>query len=284
VINRQKDLDVSVVMPVYNGARHLTPAIESVLAQTWPACEFIVVNDGSTDSSADILRRFGSQLTVLDQANGGQSLARRRGCELAQGSLIAFLDQDDVWDRNKLARQVDLMQRFPDAVATYCDHRRIDDTGTVIGTTGAVYGLRGSGYILDALMRGNFILSTSLVMARRATYELAGGFTSERCFWSDDFSLWMRLAAHGAVIYQAETLVSYRQHAGNTSGNLYEQTRGDAHAFEELCRHLQTTGRLGHLPKALNARSNLLKAAAWHCRKRGEWGTAMKYWWNALNG
>lgn len=268
---------ISVVMPVYNGAAHLAQAIESVLAQTLPPARVVVVDDGSTDGSAALLQRYGDRITRLSQTNQGQAHARRTGADAAGGELIAFIDQDDVWDADKLARQADLMQRFPDAGATYCDHRRIDADGRLLATTGSGYGLRGSGRILDALLRGNFILSASLVMIRRSTYEAAGGFLPQRGFWADDYSLWLRAAAYAPVVYQAETLVSYRQHAHNTSGDRYEQARGDIQALEELCAHLQSADMTQALPAARRALRDARIGTAMLARQRGEWRQALRH-------
>jgi GT2 family glycosyltransferase len=268
---------ISVVIPVFNGERHLAEAIDSVLAQSIAPCELIAVDDGSTDGSAQLLERYGARLTVLSQPNGGQSLARFRGTEMASGEFLAFIDQDDIWDPQKLARQIDLLQRFPAALATYCDHRCIDEAGTVTAVTGSGYGLRGSGQILSALLRGNFVRSASLVMVRRQAYELAGKFLRERFFWSDDYSMWMRIAAHGPVIYQAETLVSYRQHSGNTSGDVYEKALGDAHALGTLVDHLRAAGLTRHMNAALAAQREAMRSAAWHCIRRREFARALSY-------
>jgi glycosyltransferase involved in cell wall biosynthesis len=268
---------VSVIIPVYSNARFLGAAIDSALAQTHPAIEVIAVDDGSIDGCADVLAGYGERIRCLRQPNGGPSIARRRGAEAARGEYLALLDADDVWDTHKIARQIDLMQRIPEAVATYCDHRRIDADGRVIAASGACYGLRGSGRIFDALLRGNFILTASVMLMRRDAYVRAGGFTDDRVFWGDDFSLSLRLSTCGAILYQAETLVSYRQHGANTSGSKYEQSRGDAHAFDVLVRHLQANGDSTLLPSARQARRRAYIAAAWHCRKRGEYRRALRY-------
>ncbi len=264
-------------MPVFNGAAHLAEALDSVLAQSLPAARVVVVDDGSTDGSAALLQRYGDRITLVSQTNHGQAHARRTGADTAGGELIAFIDQDDVWDADKLARQVDLMQRFPEAGATYCDHRRIDAGGKLLATTGSGYGLRGSGRILDALLRGNFILSASLVMIRRSTYEAAGGFLPQRGFWADDYSLWLRTAAHAPIVYQAETLVSYRQHAHNTSGDRYEQARGDIQALEELCAHLRAADMTGALPAARRALRDACIGTAMLARQRGDWRQALRH-------
>ena len=267
---------ISVVMPVFNGAMHLAAAIDSVLAQTLPPARVVVVDDGSTDGSAALLQHYDDRITLVSQTNHGQAHARRTGADAAGGELIAFIDQDDVWDVEKLARQVDLMQRFPEAGATYCDHRRIDADGKRLAATGSGYGLRGSGRIFDALLRGNFILSASLVTVRRSVYAAAGGFLPQRGFWADDYSLWLRIAAHAPILYQAETLVSYRKHANNTSGDRYEQVRGNILALEELCDHLRTTDMPHLLPAARRALRNARIGTAMLARQRGEWRQALR--------
>jgi glycosyltransferase involved in cell wall biosynthesis len=97
---------VSVIIPVYNSERYLAEAIESVLAQTYRPLEIIVVNDGSTDGSAEVAKRFGSPVRYYLQPNSGAGAARNQGADLARGSFLAFLDADDIWLADKLARQM----------------------------------------------------------------------------------------------------------------------------------------------------------------------------------
>lgn len=104
---------ISVVIPVYNGARHLAAAIESVLRQTVPVLEVIVVDDGSTDHSADIARRFGDQVCLLNQPNSGAAVARNFGIQHAQGNFLAFLDADDLWSERKLEWQLRALKEPP---------------------------------------------------------------------------------------------------------------------------------------------------------------------------
>jgi glycosyltransferase involved in cell wall biosynthesis len=97
---------VSVIIPVWNGRRHLAQAVESVLAQTYQPIEIIVVDDGSTDGSAELVRRLAPAARCVSQPNRGTAAARNLGVTLARGRFIAFLDQDDVWERDKVAAQV----------------------------------------------------------------------------------------------------------------------------------------------------------------------------------
>ena len=116
---------VSVVIPVFNGERFLAQAIESVLAQTYETVETIVVDDGSTDGSAQIARSY--PVAYLHQENGGVAAARNRGIETAQGDLVSFLDHDDVWLQRKLELQVDALARHPSAGICMCRFQTFED-------------------------------------------------------------------------------------------------------------------------------------------------------------
>lgn len=116
---------VSAIIPAYNCAPYLPRAINSVLAQSYPNIECIVVNDGSTDNSGEVARSFGDRVKVIDQINGGASAARNTGIRHAHGELIAFLDADDYWLAGKIARQVQIMQSYPEVVLVstgFTDH------------------------------------------------------------------------------------------------------------------------------------------------------------------
>ena len=108
----EKNPLVSVVIPLYNGEKYLAEAIESVLAQTYSSIELIVVDDGSTDGSADIVKGYTS-VHYYFQPNQGLGAARNRGIDLAQGSFLAFLDADDIWDKDKLMCQMKAFDNTP---------------------------------------------------------------------------------------------------------------------------------------------------------------------------
>lgn len=105
---------ISVIIPVYNGEKYLAQAIESILAQAYRPLEIIVVDDGSTDGSAEIVQRFGEPIRYVYQTNQGAAAARNRGVEEAQGEYYAFLDQDDLWLSDKLTRQMAAFAAQPD--------------------------------------------------------------------------------------------------------------------------------------------------------------------------
>jgi glycosyltransferase involved in cell wall biosynthesis len=105
---------VSCILPVYNGKRYLREAIESVLAQTYRALEIIVIDDGSTDGTVDVLAGYGDRLRHVRQTNAGPAAARNHGIALAGGAFIAFQDADDVWHRDKVKRQIERFEARPE--------------------------------------------------------------------------------------------------------------------------------------------------------------------------
>lgn len=113
--SREADSErVSVVIPAYNGERYLAEALDSVFNQTEKPYEVIVVDDGSTDTSSEILDSYGDRIVKIEQANSGTASARNRGVGVATGDLIAFLDQDDYWHENKLEKQSRIFRDTPD--------------------------------------------------------------------------------------------------------------------------------------------------------------------------
>lgn len=114
---------ISVIIPVHNGERYLPEAIRSVLNQTYPVAQLIVVDNGSTDRSAGAARSFGSSVTVLHEPRIGPAQARNAGLRAASGDFIAFLDADDVWETGKLARQIDVFNARPNTALVFTNIR-----------------------------------------------------------------------------------------------------------------------------------------------------------------
>lgn len=164
---------VSVIVCVYNGQEFLGATLDSVLAQTYPRFELIAVDDGSTDGSAAVLNRYAdSRFRVLHQENRGTAMALDLGLQAARGELVAFLDQDDLWEKDKLAVHVDWMRHRPSIDLTFSWFRYVDRTGRDIG-------LRRKHHhgTLDfrSLLTDFAIGATSNVVVRRAAIEKAGG-------------------------------------------------------------------------------------------------------------
>lgn len=125
---------VSIITPCYNGEKYVSETIDSVLAQTYKDWEMIIIDDGSKDNSADIIREYekkDSRIRLIQQANGGSAAARNNGIRQAEGQYIALLDADDIWEPEFLAEQIAFMKE-KDAVCVYCSYICIDKDGNKI--------------------------------------------------------------------------------------------------------------------------------------------------------
>jgi glycosyltransferase involved in cell wall biosynthesis len=152
----------SVIIPVYNGERTIARAINSVLDQVFDGFEIIVVEDGSTDSSASIIEAYGRQVRMVRQPNRGAAAARNAGAKAASGEYLAFLDADDEWLPGKLRACVDALDSSPHAVLAYSDMMSSEGT--------AIVPMRGSPS-LDCLLATSFGLFPSAMLVRRAAFE-----------------------------------------------------------------------------------------------------------------
>ena len=212
---------VSVIIPTYNCARYLPEAIDSVLAQTYRDCEIIVVDDGSTDDTPDVLARYGEAILVIRQPNQGRGAARNAGIVAASGDYIAFLDADDLWLPQKLERQMALFEARPQIGWVYSDYRLLAESGPDTQTFFDRAGLRPppEGCILPELLSG-CITSTITVMARASCFQRVGLF-DHSLTRAQDYDMWIRLATQFDAACVDEPLALYRQH----SGQVTEQTR-----------------------------------------------------------
>lgn len=202
---------VSVVIPAYNAEKYLREAVDSALAQSYPECEIVVVDDGSTDGTGAILDGYGDRIRVVRQVNSGSAAACNAGVAAARGAWIAFLDADDVWLPDKLSRQVE-----------QCGHAPISHTDSVCFGESLEREVRRStfeqpysGFVLEHLLVRNFITKSS-VMVRRELFIACGGF--EANFPGvEDWPLWLQICARNELAYLPEVVVRYRVHAKSKS-------------------------------------------------------------------
>lgn len=203
---------VSIVIPAYNAERFIGAAIESALAQTYRNCELIVVDDGSTDATAAVVRKFGRRVTYLYQPNSRQAAARNRGIAASRGDLLAFLDSDDEWMPTKLEMQVSRFRDDPTLGLVYCLVVRVDSTGRIshFQSSGR------EGLVLAEILLGNLEFGGgSTMMVPRSVLDDIGGFdtTLSPC---EDTDLFWRIAARYPVGCVQEHMVRYRMHSANS--------------------------------------------------------------------
>lgn len=219
---------VSVVMPAYNDAPYVAQAIDSVLAQTWSHIELIVVDDGSTDGTRDVVRSYGGRLCLVEQTNAGSAVARNRGIELAQGRYVAFLDADDWWHPEKLASQMQALQRQveqggPEARMVYTRFERwnLDEKGCYAPPASLLPDCLSNApppaqqlaWIYPELLE-DCIVWTSTVMVERQLLLDEGGFDPARRK-GQDYDLWLRLSQRAPWLLLDVPSALYRIRAGS---------------------------------------------------------------------
>jgi glycosyltransferase involved in cell wall biosynthesis len=201
---------VSVIIPAYNAAATLGEAITSVLAQTWRDFELIMVDDGSTDRTREMLRGFGAHIKIIEQPNRGAAAARNAGIAAARGTLIAFLDADDLWKPQLLERLVPTLESKPKCVLAYADLEIIDSDGRSLNTS-LIGGVTAHAPTLDEMLQRVWPIMPSAVLMRRDVLETIGGFCMEfkGCTY-EDLYCWMRARELGYFLYVPERLACWR--------------------------------------------------------------------------
>jgi len=197
---------VSVIIPCYNQARLLSEAIDSALAQTYPNLEVIVIDDGSTDDTAEVAARYGNRIRFVRQANAGLPAARNRGIAESRGSIIGLLDADDRW----LPANVDVkVPAFLDQTvgAVHSSYRKFPDGCPGAGVTRKIDGAESDFH--ELLMR-NSLGAPMSVMFRRTAFEAAGRFDPTFRQGAEDWDLWLRIAACWRIVGMAEITAEYR--------------------------------------------------------------------------
>ena len=202
---------VSVIIPTYNCDRYICQAIDSVLAQTFQDLEIIVMDDGSTDNTRLVLERYGDQIRYIYQENQERSVARNNGIRQSTGEYVAFLDADDVWREDKLARQVKVLDRHPEVSLVYAQ-------AAIIGGDGAWprgdeivaigWGLARPARIYNRLALRNFIPAPT-VMVRRQCFDEVGYF-DESLVYVEDWDMCLRVAEKYKVAFVPQILAGYR--------------------------------------------------------------------------
>ena len=229
-------------MPAYNTEKFIGASIQSVVDQTYANWELLVVDDGSTDKTADIIRQHAardSRVKYLFQQNGRQAKARNLSIQHSQGTLIAFLDADDLWLPEKLERQLQALVAT-NADVVYSNGLIIYEPGTLPGATDfpIVAGTIEGRKMLDVLLLQNRIPVQS-VLVRMEAYRKAGPFDESPQFHGcEDYEMWIRLAERGALFHgMSEKLIKYRRHPSGTtaqnSGWLKPALRVVSHHIDE---------------------------------------------------
>lgn len=221
---------ISVVIPVYNGEKTIQETIESVTNQTFRDFELIVIDDGSQDSTLNIVKRIpDSRLKVFSFPNAGLAASRNRGIKLACGDYISFIDADDLWTPDKLEAQLQALQTHPQAAVAYSWTDCIDESGQ-FSRRGNHITIQGNVYA--QLLLTDFIENGSNLLIRSQAFEMVGYF-DESLPAAEDWDMWLRLAANYEFVVVPSPQVLYRLSATSMSANVVRQEAACLRVIEQ---------------------------------------------------
>ncbi len=245
-MNKPREVSASIIMPAYNSAPYIAQSIDSVFQQTFDDWELIVIDDGSTDNTVDIVNGYGDRVRFLRQKNQGAAAARNYGAQEAHGTWLAFLDSDDIWMPDKLEKQMELTDRYnwscTDSVFFGHNHDGTTRSSDVSPHT--------SDDVLSTLVVNNFI-GTSTVLMKKSVFFECGGF-DQSLKALQDWDLWLKVASKHSLGYVADAAVRYRVHAKSTS----RSTRNTHQYHMEVIRRTFSKGGVGE--KLVNLRKKAL--------------------------
>ena len=202
---------VSIVTPSFNQAQFLEETIQSVLSQDYPRIEYIIMDGGSTDGSADIIQRYSSQLADwVSEKDQGQADALRKGFERAAGEIWAWLNSDDLYYPGAVRQAVEYLQSHPEVGMVYGDADLIDPGGAVLGKFPA----RQTSY--QRMLDGNVHIPQQASFIRSQVWQKAGGLDAS-FFFAMDYDLWVRVAKLTQIQYVPKLWAAFRLHKASKS-------------------------------------------------------------------
>lgn len=266
----KKNTLVSVIIPTYNRAWTLADAIDSVLAQDYKTFELIVVDDGSSDNTPNLVDRYSGRLKLIRQANAGVSAARNRGIAEARGDFTAFLDSDDTWLPQKLSRQMDFFIRRPDALI--CQTQEIWIRNNV-RVNPRKYHKKPSGMIFEPSL-DLCLVSPSAVMMKKELFNEIGCFDKNlpAC---EDYDLWLRVSSRYPIYLVNDPLVIKRGGHPDQLSSEPGLDRFRVQALHKILKSGQLTASQSKAAIAVLQKKCTIYAAG--CRKRGRLDEASYY-------
>lgn len=253
---------VSVIMPIYNGERHLAETLESVVVQTYPNLEAVLVDDGSTDASLEIAESFARRYperfrVVRGEPRQGPCRQRNRALDSARGSLICWLDQDDLWMPDKVDHQAQIMIDHPDVGLVYTDYETFDSSTDEPMANSHRFVSDHEDLLAQLFLQGNVVSCTA--MFRRDVLTNRGLRLREKDFSTgDDYYLWLLASLDWKARGIPKTLARYRRHDANESDRNWERLNYYLYLVELQREFLkafpEATNRLGSVVRRAHAK------------------------------
>lgn len=268
---------VSVIIPAYNYGHYVGEAVESALNQNIPELEVIVIDDGSTDNTKDVLEKYISQIKYMYQPNRGLPAARNAGICAASGDYIAFLDADDRWLSNKLQLQMEQFVKHPKVGLIYSDAYILSDKGCE-GRLLEKFTKYPVGNVHNKLFQENFIPVCTAIVAKQC-FEKVGLF-DESLKSAEDYDLWLRLTRFFEVDCVPQPLVMYRKHSANMSA---DEERMLINKIRVLQKNIENTLPATSNHSMVKNRIALLKyQLGRHYMKIGFYEKAKEHFWSSI--
>ena len=262
---------ISVIIPTYNRANYLVEAINSVLYQTFRDFELIVVNDGSSDNTEEILNKYVGKIKYFYQGNNGVSAARNKGINNSEGEFICFLDSDDLWEKKKLEKQIDYFNKNVDAKICYTDEIWIRK-GIRVNQMKKHRKYSGDIFKMSLPL---CIISASSIMIKKEVFSKVG-FFDEALQVCEDYDLWLRISEKYQVGFIPEKLIIKR---GGHEDQLSKQYWGMDRFRINVLEKLLSNGGLDSEKRdaALSELKKKCKVVSEGCFKRGKIEDGNKY-------
>lgn len=224
---------VSIVMAAYNSAPYMPEAIRSVSGQTYPHWELHIINDGSKDNTAEVVRPFLDDPRIIyhEQENKGQASAKNRGLRAARGEFIAFLDADDKWSLDKLEKQLPVFTAHPEAGLVHTNVMLITESGEPLGSPQRSY---PQGWISGELLIDNRVNGMASIVRRECLEQV--GIFDESLSMGIDYDLWLRISARYQILFLDEITYFYRQWSGQMSHRYEERMDNAIRIMEKFLR------------------------------------------------
>ncbi len=284
--NSRRQPNVSIILPTYNRAHYLKEAIESVLTQTYQDWELLIIDDGSTDETRSVAQSYverDSRISYHYHSNQGVSAARNVGIQLARGRYVAFLDDDDLWQPEKLAWQLEALAQHPETPWLFGDGQLIDDHGTVLRPVLPQRRSAFSTWVKDyqtanpnvsagpfysVMLTGN-CLAVPTVLIERDCFTHVGLF-NESYHVAEDYDMWLRMAQRYPVLLLRRSIVQIRVHDGAVSGGADVRSYNWHEATARVLEAQLTQVPCGQRANVRRTISTCSRLAGWHHLRQGE--------------
>lgn len=240
---------ISIIVPAFNAENYISETLTSINNQEYKNLEIIVVDDGSTDATSEIVREF-DEVKLIKQFNAGVSAARNHGVKQSAGDLIAFCDADDVWYPNKLTEQLKLHEKYK---WSYTDSEYFGNNTSLDGKKRSDLSRLHSGTIFEKLILENF-LTTSSIMLEKSLLIKHGGF-DENLPAMEDWKLWLKIAEENPIGFCSMPLLKYRVHQTSTSRSARRSLPLHLKVIDEIFQELPNNKKNSILKKQAIANS-----------------------------